>query len=73
MKSALTAGNLEEVRACFSEEPGFPNVHDPLTWTPLLELAILWSPLALASSSKEVHRRCCQNCCQNARTALSWA
>lgn len=47
LEAALTGGTLDEVRTCFSQEATFPNVSDPLTWTPLLELAISWSPLAL--------------------------
>jgi uncharacterized protein len=47
LETALKSGDLEEIRRLFSENASFPNVHDPLTWTPLLELAISWSPLAL--------------------------
>ena len=45
LEAALTAGDLTQIRACFSDDAGFPDVHDRLTWTPLLELAINWSPL----------------------------
>lgn len=47
LEAALTSGTLDEVQACFPRETSFPDVHDPRTWTPLLELAIAWSPLAL--------------------------
>jgi len=46
LEGALRSGDLETARTCFEPEAGFPNVRDPLTWTPLLELAISWSPLA---------------------------
>jgi ankyrin repeat protein len=49
MEAGLRAGNLQAVRTAFGDPPDFPNVRDPLTWTPLLSLAIWWSPLALVS------------------------
>jgi ankyrin repeat protein len=47
IERALRAGDLGEVRAACATDPVFPNVRDPLTWTPLLALAISWSPLSL--------------------------
>lgn len=47
IEAALRAGDLSTVRDLFSGEPGFPNVSDPLTWTPLLSLAISSSPPTL--------------------------
>jgi uncharacterized protein len=47
LEAALRAGDLDAVRDVFAGEPGFPNVNDPLTWTPLLSLAISWSAPAL--------------------------
>lgn len=46
LETAMRAGDLERVRALFAGDAAFPNVRDPLTWTPLLSLAISWAPLA---------------------------
>ena len=45
LEAALRAGDLRGARAALGDPPAFPNVNDPLTWTPLLSLAISWSPL----------------------------
>lgn len=45
LEAALRAGDLRAARAALGDPLGFPNVNDPLTWTPLLSLAISWSPL----------------------------
>src|SRR5688572_22440731 len=47
IEAALRAGDLKAVRAAFNDPPDFPNVRDPLTWVPVLSLAISWSPLPL--------------------------
>jgi uncharacterized protein len=45
IEAALVAGDLDALRRCFADDAGFPNVQDPLTFTPLLALAIYRSPL----------------------------
>jgi ankyrin repeat protein len=49
LEAALRAGDLRAARTALDNPPGFPNVHDPLTWTPLLSLAISWSPVEAVS------------------------
>jgi ankyrin repeat protein len=46
LEAALRAGDLRAARSALGDPPGFPDVRDPLTWTPLLALAIAWSPTA---------------------------
>lgn len=41
---ALRAGRLEEIPEALATQPGFPNVDEPYTGTPLMALAISWAP-----------------------------
>ena len=50
IEAALVAGDLDALRACFAGSAAFPNVHDPLTATDLLALAIYRSPLAMVQA-----------------------
>jgi ankyrin repeat protein len=44
IEQALRAGRLEDLPASITTEPGYPNVPDRYTWTPLIILAISWAP-----------------------------
>ena len=45
VERALRAGRLGDLPASITEQPGYPNVRDSYTWTPLVILAISWAPV----------------------------
>ena len=45
IEQALRRGRLDELPASITGEPGYPNVPDRYTWTPLVILAISWAPV----------------------------
>ncbi|MGE0041721.1 MAG: ankyrin repeat domain-containing protein [Vicinamibacterales bacterium] len=47
LERALKAGDLAAIRAVFAGVPGFPNVADPLTGSPLLQWALTVAPASL--------------------------
>jgi ankyrin repeat protein len=46
LEHALRAGDVAGARDAIGSPPEFPNVRDPYTHTPLLELALAWAPRA---------------------------
>ena len=57
IEAALVAGDLDALKRYFPGDRSFPNVHDPLTATALLALAIYRSPLATVRSLLELGAR----------------
>jgi uncharacterized protein len=54
IEAALVVGDLDALRTCFGGNSAFPNVHDPLTGTALLALAIYRSPLPMVRTLLEM-------------------
>jgi ankyrin repeat protein len=46
---ALRAGHVTELPEALLTQPGFPNVDEPYTGTPLMALAISWAPTAVVA------------------------
>ena len=45
IERALRAGRLDQLPASITSVPGYPNVPEQYTWTPLVILAIAWAPV----------------------------
>ncbi len=46
---ALRSGRLDELPEALLTQPGFPNVDEPYTGTPLMALAISWAPAVVVA------------------------
>jgi len=46
VEQALRVGRLTGLPQSVTDQPGYPNVRDTYTWTPLVILAISWAPVA---------------------------
>ena len=46
IEAALRDGRLADLPSSFASQPGYPNVRDRYTWTPLIILAVSWAPVA---------------------------